>query len=426
VAATVDIDPHGRLAATDDARRALADRAGRFALLPSAPDLLVLARSPAAGGFAPVPRCVLAGDLSSFPIADFLAFVHQARLSGTLTVAAAGVERAIAFQRGEVRGARSVVPGERIGEVALRLGFVTREQLDALEPGDRRFGQALLLEGHLSPSDLWKCFHEQVAVVFHAILLAREGIFHLLDDGGAEQPGGPLSVDTQSLLMEGIRRIDELALFAKRIPGPSAFLRRREPPRAVKLQSAELELLALVDGQRRVCDVAAAARLSDFDATKILYHLAEAGYVEAVAAAAPAPAPAAGPSPATLAWAANGALREVVAAAVRAGGGDELLAALRAFLADPASRFAPLFHRVPLGPDAAIDVDVLLGNLAAIGPGSLRRLSPSGDPARFVREGLRELVFFALFQVGERLSRAEDDALAAAVKARLEAIGGLG
>jgi hypothetical protein len=421
VASTVDIDAHGRLVATDEARRSLGDRAGRFALLPSAPDLLVLARTPAAGGFAPVPRCVLAGDLSAFPIADFLAFVHQARLSGSLTVAAAGVERSIAFQRGEVRGARSAATGERIGDVALRLGYVTREQLDALEPGDRRFGQALVLEGHLSPSDLWKCFHEQVAVVFHAILLAREGVFHLLDEGDVQQPGGPLSVDTQSLLMEGIRRIDEMALFQGRIPGPTAFLRRREPPRPVTLQPPELELLALVDGRRRVADVAAAARLSDFEATKVLYHLAEAGYVEAVAAAAPVPAaPAVGPQQlGALASAANAALRDVLAAAQRSGAADELLAALRAFLADPSSRFAPLFHRVPLGADAAVEADVLLGNLAAIPAGSLRRLSPGGDAARFVREGLRELVFFALFQAGERLSRADDEALAAAVKARL-------
>jgi hypothetical protein len=125
-----DLDAHGRLAPqSDEARRALADRAGRFLLLPSAGDLLVARRTPAIGGPVARPRCILAGDLTGFPIADFLAFVHQSRLSGVLTVAAEGAERSIAFQDGEVRSAQSTAAGERIGEVAVRLGFATEAQV---------------------------------------------------------------------------------------------------------------------------------------------------------------------------------------------------------------------------------------------------------------------------------------------------------
>src|SRR5512138_505077 len=114
MALLLDIDAHGRLVPqSDEARRALADRAGRFQLLPSAADLLVARRTPAIGGPAPRPRCLLAGDLAGFPIADFIAFVHQSRLSGVLTVVSEGVERSIAFQDGEVRSAQSSAPGER-------------------------------------------------------------------------------------------------------------------------------------------------------------------------------------------------------------------------------------------------------------------------------------------------------------------------
>ena len=87
----LDVDAHGRVTSRDDAtRRALADRAGRFTLLPSATDLLLARRTPAAGGTAARPRCVLAGDLSGFPIVDFVAFIHQSRLTGVLTVATDG------------------------------------------------------------------------------------------------------------------------------------------------------------------------------------------------------------------------------------------------------------------------------------------------------------------------------------------------
>jgi len=126
VSLPLDIDAHGRVVPrSDEARRALADRAGRFLLVPSAADLLVAHRTPALGGAGPRPRCILAGDLDGFPIGDFLAFVHQSRLSGRLTVVSGGAEREVSFRDGEVRSARSTAEGERIGEIALRLGFAS-------------------------------------------------------------------------------------------------------------------------------------------------------------------------------------------------------------------------------------------------------------------------------------------------------------
>jgi hypothetical protein len=421
----LDVDAHGRVAPhSEEARRALADRAGRFALLPSTGDLLVALRSPPAGGVAPRPRCLLAGDLSGFPIADLVAFIHQSKLSGLLTVGTAGVERSVAFKDGEVRSAQSEAPGERIGEVAVRLGYVTEGQVAEATQGGRPIGKVLVERGFVSAKDLWKCFHEQVTAVFHAILLARDGFFHVADEAEGDRPGAPLAVSTQSLLMDGIRRIDEMSLFRARIPGPQAFLHRRDPRRPVRLERPEQALLDLVDGRRRLLDVAREAHVSEFDATKILYHLAEAGYLEA----AEAPA-AAAVSPqdrlAALVEGMNAILREVSAAAAAHGGAEPFLAGARAYLADPPSRFAPLWRLVLPAPDGGVDPLRVLGNLSALKGAALRKLEPSGDQARFLHDGLRELAFFYLFLAGERLPREADDALGERVKRRFLTLEGL-
>ncbi|HEU4384374.1 MAG TPA: DUF4388 domain-containing protein [Anaeromyxobacteraceae bacterium] len=421
----LDVDAHGRMAPHgEEARRAMADRAGRFALLPSAADLLLALRSPPAPGPAPRPRCRLAGDLSGFPIADLVAFVHQSKLSGVLTVGTGGVERSVAFKDGEVRSAQSEAPGERIGEVAVRLGYLTEAQAAEAAQAGRPIGRVLVERGLLAAKDLWKCFHEQVTVVFHAILLAEAGWFHLADEAEGERPGAPLSVNTQSLLMDGIRRIDEMSLFRARIPGPQAFLHRREPRRAVRLERAELDLLDLVDGRRRVLEVAREAHLSEFDATKILYHLAEAGYLEAADVAAETPA-----SPrerlGAVAEGMNAVLREVFAAAAAHGGADPMLAGVRDYLTDATTRFAPLWKLVLPRPDGGVDADQVLGNLSALKGAALRELEPSGDPARVLHDGLRELAFFYLFLAGERLPREADDALGEGVKRRFLALEGL-
>ncbi len=419
----LDIDPHGRVAPhSDEARRALADRAGRFAMLPSAPDLLVALRSPPAGGATPSPRCVLAGDLSAFPIADFVAFIHQSKLSGVLTVGSGGVDRAVTFEDGEVRSARSERPGERIGEVAVRLGYLSEEQLADAVAGAKPIGKALLDKGYLTPNDLWKCFHEQVTSVFHSILLSRQGVFHLVDEPEPERPGAPLSVNTQSLLMDGIRRIDELSLFRAKIPGPQAFLRRREPRRAITLRAPEQQLLQLVDGRRRVAEIAREARLSEFDATKILYHLAEAGYVEAVGEPSARAGGAPGDRLAAIVDGMNAILEEIAGTVAARQELEDFLRGVRGFLADSTSRFAPLWKLVLPGPDGALEPGSLLGNLSGLRGAALAKLEPSGDPARFLFDGLRELVFFYLYLAGEKLPRDADDALGAGIKRKFEAL----
>ncbi|HET8542434.1 MAG TPA: DUF4388 domain-containing protein [Anaeromyxobacter sp.] len=418
-----DLDAHGRLVPqSDEARRALADRAGRFLLLPSAGDLLVARRTPAIGGAAPRPRCVLAGDLGGFPIADLLAFVHQSRLSGVLTVVADGAERSVAFQEGEVRSARSSAHGERIGEVAVRLGFATEAQVARATAGGGPTGKALVDQGALSASDLWKCLHEQVSVVFHGILLSPSGTFFLLDEDPAERHGTPLAVNTQSLLMDGIRRIDELSLFRARIPGPAAFLRRRDPPRPVTLRPTESSLLALVDGRRTVAEMASAAHVSEFDATKVLYHLAEAGYVEAVADPLASAAPA-DRIPALLSGL-NRLLRAVTAA-IPPGARAEFLDAGRAFLAQPEGPFAPVLLGLAPAADGALDEASLAARVAALDRRALARLHPSGDPARVLLGALREALFFWLFQAGERIAPDADESLGRTVKAKLAALEGL-
>lgn len=412
----LDIDAHGRVVPqTDPARRALADRAGRFALLPSAADLLLARRTPATGAASTRPRCVLAGDLSAFPIADFIAFMQQARLSGVLTVSGEGAERAVAFQDGEVRSAHSTAAGERVGEVAVRLGYATEAQVAEATRSGRPIGKALVDLGFLTPNDLYKCLHEQVAAVFHALLLTKSGTFTLLDEE-PERPAAPLSVSTQSLLMDGIRRIDELSLFQGRIAGPTTVLRKREGVRSKTLRPTETALLALVDGRRTVAEIATAAHLNEFDATKTLFHLVEAGLVEVVAGAA---------GPASEAERLSEVVRGLnellrgVAQAVPPGARAGLLDAAQQFLWDPANPYAPVLRGLAVSGDGALDEAAVMAAIEALDAPGRAALEPSGAPARLALAALREALFFWLFLAGERVGREVDESLGRAVRQKL-------
>ena len=415
MALLLDIDAHGRVIAQGDAARsALADRAGRFVLLPAAADLLVARRTPATDAASSRPRCALAGDLSALPIADFIAFLQQARLSGTLTVSSGGSDRVVWFQDGEVRSAESTAAGERLGEVAVRLGYATEAQVAEAARTGRAVGKALADAGHLAPNDLYKCLQEQVAAVFHALLLCRTGSFALMDEP-PPQPLAPLSVSTQSLLMDGIRRIDELSLFRARIPGGSAVLRRREGAKPITLRPTENALLGQVDGRRTVAEIATGAHLNEFDATKILFHLAEAGLVEAIAGEAPSS------EAERLQHVAKGMneLLRGVAQAVPPGARAGVLDAAQRFLWDAANPYAALLRELAVAGDGGLDEERLLEAAGALGADELAAMDASGDRVRIVAGALRDALFFWLFLVGDKLPRDADDALSRAVRQKL-------
>ena len=71
-------------------------------------------------------------------------------------------------------------------------------------------GKALVEKGLLQAHDLFKCLTEQVSEIFHTMMLAREGAFVCIDQDLDDKPQHTVNVSMQSLLMDSIRKIDDL------------------------------------------------------------------------------------------------------------------------------------------------------------------------------------------------------------------------
>jgi hypothetical protein len=307
--------------------------------------------------------------------------------------------------------------------VALRLGYVQPRQLEQAARAGKPIGKALVDAGALTSADLWKCIHEQVAVVFRGVLLAREGVFTLIDETNLELASA-LSMNTQALLMDGIRRLDEMALFRARIPGPDVHVRRRPGRVTTGLDPTEQKALVLLEAPRRVLEVAQALRLDEVEATRILYHLVESGHLEVVTEPVDSPEVQASRA-ATLVSGMNEILRLVLAGVSATGGRDRFLSGVRSFLSDPLNRFAAVWHEVASTADGSVDSARVLRNVAALDPPTLASVAGTPDRSRYLYEALSELMFFYLFQAGELLPPGGDELLGREVKQRLEALGSL-
>lgn len=460
------VDAKGGLAATEGPTASpLTGRTGYFRLQPTSPDWLLFVRNPSEGGlYEKKPRVVLAGDCGSFALQDLIAFLGQSRWTGVLRLTSVGSERALTLKEGEVRSAASDSPADRIGEVMVRFGFVTRSQLEQVlaDAPPSRVGKAMVERGLLKSHDLYKCLQEQITEVFHAMMLAKEGTFVLVDQDLDEKAlVHSLSLSMQGLLMDSIRKIDELAQFRKRIPHGRLYVIRKKPSDG-KLEREEDQLLAAVDGVKTVIELGQHLKISEFESTRIVYRLLEGAYVQvsqssAVVVAAPSSPPRplerSGPervsaitrNPATpslnpvepppdpmaaVPWPPlaidekkvlrvfNFIFREVRDEVARRGQLDMFLASANAALRGSGVSTSRVLNGLSFHRDGSLDESLVLSQF-----GQLKADGQMGsEPLMSLKQALSDVMFFLLFQAGELLESRADEELARRVKELLSTI----
>ncbi len=435
----------------------LAGRTGYYKAVSTSPDWVVLLRVPAQGGIQEKrPRVVLAGDIGTFSLQDQIAFLGQSRWTGVLRVLSTSGERTLTLKEGEVRSAASDSPADRIGEVMIRMGYATRPQLEATlaESPPSRVGKAMVEKGYLKSHDLYKCLNEQVSEIFHNMMLAKEGTFACVDQELDEKAMvHNLSISIQGLLMDSIRKIDELAQFRKKVPHGKLYVAKKKPTDG-KLEEDEDLLLGFVDGQHTVLELGLAAKVSEFDATRIVYRLLEGGYatLSQVAvtqnrpAAPPPPAPPAPvqvttiapksqpvtrpPPPSNPTWPPpavderkvinvfNFIFREVRNEVSRRGNLDMFLASANAALRGSGVSTSRVLSGLAFEIDGSLDETLVLRQFT-----ELKNDGHMGsEPLTSLKQALSDVMFFLLFQAGELLESRADEDLARRVKELLATI----
>ncbi|WP_437786161.1 DUF4388 domain-containing protein [Sorangium sp. So ce1097] len=381
----VRIDATGAAHPVDlGASERLRARQGVFQLLPS-PDHLVVMRR--VGNEA--PRDVesgaalrLAGQITGpGALCDVVSLIGQAGWRGELVVIDGGASRSLFFEPGNAVAARSSVEGDRIGEVLYRYGALSREQVDATLAAaapDARFGEVAVKLGFVSRERLYQLLGTQAEEIAYRVLLAGEGMFYFLAGFDEEQLASRQSLPVHALLLEAVRRMDEMRYFRERIPSdqhvPARVSDRGPPPGELRA------VYDAVDGQRSVADVARALGQGEFEATRALFQLAQSGRI---AVRAPGPTGAA----ASIALF-NEAIASIHAAVDAVQRGDEVRWQLAAFVSG-AGIYDALFRGAGPAADGTFDAARIVENAALIaGP----------EPAEAtLSQWLYEYVSFAMF-----------------------------
>jgi hypothetical protein len=215
----------------------------------------------------------LRGGLARIPLPDLLRELQAASSTGILTLSTDGVRKTLYLKGGRVVFAMSNVPTDRLGEVLLREGRITREQNDVstrtIAQG-RRQGRALVEAGVLTPDELWRAVQTQVREIVFSVFLWDEGTFQFEESVLPEKERITVDLDVPTLVLEGLRRVDPSGAIRARYPDIHLVLERAVAPPSW-LHPWEEHVLSLVDGERSVLEICHESEAGEGQTLKALY-----------------------------------------------------------------------------------------------------------------------------------------------------------
>jgi hypothetical protein len=342
------------------------------------------------------PRAVLlAGTLGEVGTVDLLSFCNMFRKSGLLHFRLAGGDKSLYFHNGEIAHASSTFPEEEIGEVLYDLGKLDREALlvaRRLAAGKVPLGKFLVEQGTVSTQDLWTATRSMVETIVCSLFTYQRGDFVLLDQRLAEGLAVRLAMNTQALIMEGVRRIDERAFYLQRISSLDAVPVASAAVPA-DLDNASRKLLALISaGSGPAREVLRRSGLGDFDGLRLLSRLVERG---AVTMEEPPPAAVDGDLAEILAIF-NGVLATLYRAVSACN--PQFRNEISHFLRDLPPPYSYVFRQAAISEDGAVDGHRLAANLAGL---------ERGDRLRLLTDALNELVYMECLALRRELGTAD-------------------
>lgn len=273
--ATGTAHPVGRTAS-----RAMRSRQGGLRLLPSPPHTVVLRRDDDKS--ADARQFWMSGEITKPGVLwDLIGVAGQGNWTGELVVITPDIERSLFFERGAIIASNSNADRERLGAILYQYGALTQEQVkvvvDAVTP-EIRFGEAAVSLGYLGREKLFELIGRQAEEIVYATMLVSSGSFYFVEAFDETKLAYRLNLNVGGLLMEGVRRMDEIGLFRARIPS-GMHVPVRMPGKSVKDDHEHFAVLEIIDGLLSVDDIGRILGLGQFDTTRAVFQLLQGGIV---------------------------------------------------------------------------------------------------------------------------------------------------
>jgi Domain of unknown function (DUF4388) len=218
----------------------------------------------------------LSGNLRTMALPDILQWISMGKKSGTLHLESGSVRKRIVFREGSIVTSWSNDPRESFGQFLIRDRLITEEQLfRALlqqESEGRLIGSILVSAGIIEEDDIKQTLRSKAEETIYDLFLWPEGHFEFKEGELPDNVLIHIDLKVTTVVLEGIRRVDEWERIRKVIPSPRTTFRVCGAPLDVE-DPTDRQLLGLVAAAKSVADIALETRRSDFDAAALVFDL---------------------------------------------------------------------------------------------------------------------------------------------------------
>ena len=239
--------------------------------------------------------------MRDFGLSEFLYLVDRGSKTGRLTLQKPGDRAELYFNTGKLVYATHFNQDERIGDILVRMGRISREQcntalrLQHTEEVSKPLGQIMVERGMVTLAEIHKCVRLQIEEITYGLFGWQEGDFRFEPELAPPPESVTIPLSIENIIMEGTRRIDEWARIWDSIPSLDVIVRFSDRPhekaKGVNLTPDEWRVFARINGANSIRQIAQQTALGDFEVARIMYGFLSAGLVvltRQIAQAAPA------------------------------------------------------------------------------------------------------------------------------------------
>jgi tetratricopeptide (TPR) repeat protein len=243
-----------------------------------------------------VALMAIKGSLKEASLPDVIQLLFLGRRTGCLALADQHNFGTIYLDEGQIVYASIVNRRDRLGDILVRKGRITAEQLERAiqaQGGDRqhKLGEILVGLGVLSRAELEEYMRLQIEEAVYYLFTWTSGTFNFEAGVRPEREDFLVRISPEALLLEGARRVDEWSLIEKKVPSFDLIFsvdHQHISQSSPTLSPEQLRLLPLVDGTRDVRQLIDESGLVEFEVGKALYGLITAGFAHRVGTSAAA------------------------------------------------------------------------------------------------------------------------------------------
>lgn len=236
----------------------------------------------------------LKGNLRDFSTTQLLNLINLARKTGTLTIqehdgSQADTTARMSFKEGKLIHAHMGDDSHNLAKILETTGKLTAEQARVIQAkakgtNNKQLGYLLIQAGLVTQQDITQSVRHYILEVVYKLFTWTEGLFRFNANELPAEHQITISIDLESVIMEGSRRLKEWEVLQEYLPDLDVTLKFTERPDArlqnINLTVEEWRVVSFVNPRNSIKQIAKANNLSDFEIRRIVYGMLQAGLVE--------------------------------------------------------------------------------------------------------------------------------------------------